>query len=191
MRTGRHPAARAAATTAALGLALGALSGCGEDSEGPETAGATLSDVQALEERVDELEGQLGTLQGSDVVPGGDSGTPGAIDGGFYDDPVAELGQEVTVSGEVASLWNEDGTAFRLGEEGGDEAISVVAETPITGLEAGSIVLVTGTVTEILRDDFAEDFGLDPEMIFADPEAFFSAEEGQVGIAATEVEIVE
>lgn len=181
---------RTAATGAALVLALTGIAACSDDdSAGPEAGAVTLDDFQSLEERVGGLEEDVGVLQ--DEVGGLGAGA-GVDDGPGAGEASDIIGQEVTVSAEVSELitTTDVGSAFRIGAEGGP-SVAVLATSPPEGLDANDVVQITGTVRMVQRTSFEEDFGIAEDELFDDPDFFFDDFEGELGIAATSIEVLQ
>jgi hypothetical protein len=175
---------------------MGGLAACGDDdSAGPEAGGVTAEDLQqfeddlgGLEERVGALESGLGE-EGEEVDAG--LGADDDTDA-FFSNSEVSIGQEVTVSAEVSEMvtTTDVGSAYRIAGESGDP-IAVVSATPIAELDANDVVRVTGTVVQVQRDTFEEDFGLAAGELFEDEDAWFEEEEGSVAISAERVEILQ
>jgi hypothetical protein len=185
LRTG-HRTSRTLAVVAAVGIGLGGLAGCG-DSAGPETGQVTTDDLQDLEDRITGLDERIGVLEG-----GGD-GAAGADDtDAFFGDPDARIGQMVTVSAEVSELptATDAGGAFRIADASGN-AIGVVSASPLPQLGVDDVVRVTGTVVQVQRDSFEQDFGAAADELLEDPDGWFEEAEGQIAISADEIEVLE
>lgn len=191
----RHPRAprsrgiRAVAASAAIVTGLTGLAACSE-SAGPEQGAVTTEDLQELEDSVADLEARVAGLEGTPEATGtaagdGEDSDDEALFGG---DPSALVGQEVTVSAGVSDLVADDGSVFRIAG-GFGEPVAVIYADPTTELALDDVVEVTGTVTVMQRDTFEEDFGVDPETFFDDADAWFADAEGEVAIAATDVEL--
>ncbi|HET6562166.1 MAG TPA: hypothetical protein VFG72_09845 [Marmoricola sp.] len=186
----RKASLRAAGISTAAVLGVTGLAAC--DSAGPETGEVTTEDLQDLEEDLGSLEERVGVLEAGDTAAGGAVDEP-IDDDLFWDDPGALLGQEVTVSADVTEvvISGDNGIAFLMGDDIGDDPIAVISASPPSGLEVDNVVKVTGTVVQIQRDTFEEDFGVAEDDLFDDPDAFFADEEGQVAISATQMEVLE
>lgn len=144
-----------AAGAVALALLLG---GCGDDGSAGPNEGVTLDDVTEED--------------GLDFDTG--EGEP--------DDADAYVGEEVTVSGEVAARIND--TTFHIGDESVDDSLLVFAdEAIIPELSSNDIVQVTGTVREVDRDTFETEFGIpwDDE---------YAGVGSRHAVIATEVEVI-
>lgn len=185
---------RGAATAAALALSLAVVSGCSDDSAGPEAGGVTVEDLQGLEEQVGGLEERIGTLEEEAAAGPVDDGEEVA---GAEEEEVsgaeALVGRQGTVSAEISELitTTDVGGAFRIAGEGGGEPVAVISATPPPTLDESDLVRVSGTIHLIQRDSFEEDFGVAEEDLFEDPDAFFETEEGQPAIAASEIEVLQ
>jgi hypothetical protein len=160
------------------------LTGC-SDSAGPEAGAVTTEDLQGIEERLGAFDERLGVLEerAGAAVAGGD-------DAAATEPEI--VGQEVTVSAEVSELITstDAGSAFRIAGDSGP-SVAVLATSPPEGLDANTVVRVTGTVQMVQRDSFEEDFGIAEDELFDDPDTFFEEAEGQPAIAATEVEVLQ
>jgi hypothetical protein len=191
---------RGAAVGAALLLGLGGLSACG-DSAGPEAGAVTLEDVQGLEEQVGALEERLGVLEegsaaagsATDNASGGGAALPAGQESPLFTDPASLVGQEVTVSAAVMEVLptTQTGAAFTIGGQGEDEAVAVLSPDQPVQVDVDDVVRVTGTVVEVTREQFEEDFGVAPDELFTDPDAFFTDVEGDVALDAAEVEVLQ
>ncbi len=184
-RMKRRPA-RTVVASLALATSLGAMTSC-SDSAGPEAGGVTTDDLTQIQEDLGALEERVGNLEGADPASGAAAGTE------LTDEEKAALvGQEVTVSAEISELiTNSDvGSAFRVAG-GSGPSVAVLATTPPEGLQANDVVQITGTVKEVTRDSFEDDFGIAEDELFDDPDAFFDETEGDIAIAASEVKVLQ
>jgi hypothetical protein len=188
--TGKRRAGRAVTALAAAALGMGGLAACSDDSAGPEAGGVTAEDLQQFEDDLRGLEERVGVLEGG--VGADEDMAGGAEDAAFYGDSESYVGQEVTVSGEVSEMvtTTDVGSAYRIAGESGDP-IAVVMSTPSADLDANDVVRVTGTVVQVERDTFEEDFGLAAEEVFDDADAWFEEEEGSIAISAERMEILQ
>lgn len=171
------------ATGTALALTLTGVAACSEDdSAGPEAGAVTAEDLQGLEDRVGALEEAVGAL-GDGADAGADGEPAGQSD---------VIGQEVTVSAEVSELITstDAGSAFRIGADSG-ASVAVLATAQPEGLDTNDVVQITGTVRMVNRDSFEQDFGIAEGDLFEDADAFFQEFEGQLGIAATNIEVLQ
>ncbi|NEM08277.1 hypothetical protein [Geodermatophilus normandii] len=185
---------------AAAGLGLAGLVGCSA-SAGPETGAVTTEDLQDLEDRITGLDDRLGALEGGvledeellgDGTEGGD-GAAGADDtDAFFADPDARVGQRVTVSAELSELISttDVGAVFRIAGESGDP-IAVVSATPPPQLGENDVVRVTGTVVQVQRDGFEQDFGVAADELFEDADGWFEQAEGQIAVSADRIEVLD
>jgi hypothetical protein len=189
-RTERRPG-RTLIASMALAASLGGMTAC-SDSAGPESGEVTTEDLQEIQDDFAELEDRVVTLE--DMDPPDDPAADEAASGGeMTDEEKAELiGQEVTVSAEVSELITDSdvGTAFRIAGESGP-SVAVLATTPPEGLDQDDVVRISGTITMISRDSFEDDFGIAEDDLFDDPDGFFDESEGDIAIAATEVEVLQ
>ncbi|MGY1721379.1 hypothetical protein ACI8AG_20280 [Blastococcus sp. SYSU DS0552] len=212
---GTRPGRRAVVpgTVLTLALAVGGLTGCGNEAPEPSTdPGAAeeleelRDDITALRERVRALEER--SRPSSEPTPppsddgGADSGD-GATSGaeapprpvedpaGVFQDPAALIGRDVTVVAEVSDVVavSEVGAAFRLADGAGN-TVGVITATPPGDLEVGDVQRVTGTVGRVSRDRFEAVFGIAADVLVDDPEAFFTDLGGEIAIAARDVEAV-
>jgi hypothetical protein len=185
-RSGRG-AGRTFAVVAAIGLGVAGLTGCG-DSAGPETGTVTTEDLQELEDRVAGLDDRIGVLEGAD----GDGVADADDTEAFFGDPDAHLGQLVTISAEVSDLTatTDVGAAFRIAGESGDP-IDVVSANPPPQLGQDDVVRVTGTVVQVQRDSFEQDFGVVADELFEDADAWFEGADGQVAVSASQITVLE
>ena len=171
------------------GLALASgllLTGCSDDSAGPEAGAVTTEDLQRVEEQVGALDERLGALEAGEV------GAEEEVGAGAEAEQPDIIGQEATVSAEVSEIItsNDTGSAFRIGGESGPP-VAVLSGSPPEGLDANDVVRITGIVRQVMRDSFEEDFGLAEDELFDDPDGFFEEFEGQLAIAATEIEVLQ
>lgn len=188
-RTKRRPA-RTLIASVALAASLGGLSAC-SDSAGPEAGEVTTEDLQELQDDVTTLEDRVGTLEGMD--PADEAMTGEETSDELTDDEQAELvGQDVTVSAEVSELITDSdvGSAFRIAGDSGP-SIAVLATAPPEGLDKDDVVRISGTVKMIARDSFEDDFGIAEDDLFDDADGFFKDSEGDVAIAATDIEVLQ
>jgi hypothetical protein len=192
MSMSRNMSAASRKTTVAVVLALGmsSLAACGQDSAGPEAGGATLEDLQGIEQQVGAIEDRVGALEEPDPGVGADAAV---ADDAIFTDPEPLIGQEVTVSGkvsEMATAASDMRSAFRIGGDSG-EPVAVLSATPPAELDADDVVQVSGMVTRVQRDSFEEDFGVAADELFDDPDAFFEQAEGQAAISADRIEVLQ
>jgi hypothetical protein len=187
-RSGRG-AGRTFAVVAAIGVGVAGLTGCG-DSAGPESGTVTTEDLQELEDRIAGLDDRIGVLE--DVGAGGDGMADADDTEAFFGDPDAHLGQLVTISAEVSDLTatTDVGAAFRIAGESGDP-IDVVSANPPPQLGQNDVVQVTGTVVQVQRDSFAQDFGVAADELFEDADAWFEGADGQVAVSASQITVLE
>ncbi|MCZ2826786.1 MULTISPECIES: hypothetical protein [unclassified Modestobacter] len=171
-------------------LASAALVGCGQDPDQPqpEVTAEELEDVRdevsALERRVEALEADGATEPTADPgAPAPETSPPAEATPQFTE------GEDVSVRAEVVGLiaTTDIGTAFRV-STGSGRAVAVVSATPVQPLQVQDVVRVSGTATAVDRETFEREFGIAPTVIFDDPEAFFAGEDGQIAIAADQVE---
>jgi hypothetical protein len=172
--------AKAVAASGALMVALTGLVGCG-DSAGPESGEVTTEDLTELEEQVTALEDRVGAVEegmGAEA-PAGDGASE-------------IVGEEVTVSAQVTELITSSdvGSAFRIAGDSGP-TVAVLATSPPEGLEVDDVVQISGTVQMVNRDSFEEDFGIAEDDLFDDADAFFEESEGQLAIAASEIDVLQ
>ena len=188
-RGGRR-AGRAVTAVAALGLGLAGLTACG-NSAGPEAGAATTEDLQGVEDQLAELEDRVGLLEDGAGAGGGGAETADDTDA-FFGDAESYVGQQVTVSAEVSELvtTTDVGGAFRIAAQTGDP-IAVVSATPPAQVDQDDVVRVSGTVMEVAQESFEEDFGLAADELFEDPDGWLEAEEGEIAISATEIEVLQ
>ncbi len=192
---GTRRAGRTAAAVLAAAIGMGGLAACG-DSAGPEAGGVTTEDLQGIEDDLGALEERVGVLENAPAAGGADGGAPSdpvvEDEAGVFKDAQALVGQQVTVSAGVSEVITSSGvgSAFRIGNETG-EPIAVVSANPPARLEVDDVVRVSGTVVKVQRDTFEQDFGIVADELFGDPDAFFSAFEGEVAIAADRMEVLQ
>ncbi|MGY1669139.1 hypothetical protein [Geodermatophilus sp. SYSU D00710] len=152
----------------------------------------TTEDLQQIEDDLAALEDRVGGLE--DGVPDADAPVDPAVEDedGVFEDAQALIGQDVTVSAGVSEVITSTdvGSAFRIGNETG-EPIAVVMASPPAQLEVDDVVRVSGTVVEVQRDSFEQDFGIAADELFDDPDAFFSTFDGEVAIAADRAEVLQ
>jgi len=175
------------ATAVIVGLA--GLTACG-DSAGPEAGEVTTEDLQDLEDQLSALDERVGGLEeGSDTDA---MAADTADDNGVFDDP-ALIGQQVTVSAEVSELvtTNTDvGSAFRVAGDDGQSIVVIAANEP-AGLDQNDVVRISGTVLQVQRESFEEDFGMAADELFEDSDGFFETEEGSAAISADQIEVLQ
>ena len=187
---------RRASVAAAAVVALGGLTACGSDSAGQEAGAVTTSDLQEIEDQLGGLDERLGTLEeglGGGLGEGeGEGVAEGGDDEGLFTDPESYLGQEVTISAEVSELYTttDVGSSFRIAGESG-EPISVISASPVEEIDSNDVVQVSGTVQQVNRDTFEEDFGIVDEDLFDDVDGFYADEEGQLAIAADQIRVTQ
>ena len=168
-------------------LALGTAA-CDSDSAGPE-GGVTTEDLQALTEQVGALEERVGVLENELGAAAEADAQAGAGEQQQQD----IIGQEVTISAEVSELItsNDSGTAFRIGDANGPSVAVLAGSATAPQLQSNDVVQISGTVKLINRDSFEQDFGVAEGDLFDDPDAFFTEFEGQPGITADSVEVLQ
>ncbi|SFF47257.1 hypothetical protein [Blastococcus tunisiensis] len=188
-RSTSRRAGRAVTALAAAVLGMGGLAACSDDSAGPEAGGVSAEDLQRFEDELAGLEERVGTIE---TEMGVDGGGLGAEDTAFWDDTQSYVGQEVTVSGEVSEMvtTTDVGSAFRIAGESGDPIAVVNASAPAE-MDANDVVQVSGTVVQVQRDTFEEDFGVAADELFEDADAWFEAEEGSLAISADRIEVLQ
>ncbi len=192
MSMSRNMSAASRKTTVAVVLALGmsSLAACGQDSAGPEAGGATLEDLQGIEQQVGALEDRVGALEEADP---GVPVDPAVADDEIFTDPEPLIGQKVTVSGTVSEMVtaaSDMSSAFRIGGDSG-EPVAVLSATPPAELDADDVVQVSGMVVRVQRDSFEKDFGVAADELFDDADAFFEQAEGQAAISADRIEVLQ
>ena len=189
-RGGRR-AGRTAAALVAAAIGMGGLAACG-DSAGPEAGAVTTEDLQGIEDDLGALEERVGVLEDAPADAGAPADPVVEDEAGVFEDADALLGEEVTVSAGVSEVitTTDVGSAFRIGDETG-EPIAVVMARPPAQLELDDVVRVSGTVVEVQRDTFEQDFGIASDELFDDPEAFFCDFEGEAAIAADRMEVLQ
>ena len=173
---------RIAAVPVAAVLGLASLTAC-SDSAGPEQGEVTTEDLQQLEDQIGALEERVAKYEGGAAV---------ATEDEFWSNTESLIGQQGTISAAVSEVMTSTdmGSAFRIAGESGD-SIPVIATGSSSNLQVDDLVRVSGTVMQIQRDTFEEDFGVAEDELFDDPDAFFEAEEGNVAISTGEVEILQ
>ncbi|MGY1827680.1 MULTISPECIES: hypothetical protein [unclassified Blastococcus] len=191
--TGKQRAGRTATALAAAVLGLGGLAACSDDSAGPEAGGVTADDLQQVEDQLAGLDERVGALEEG-------VGTEAPVDplgaeddtAAFFEDSQSYVGQEVTVSAEVSEMvtTTDVGSAFRIAGESGDP-IAVVSAAQTAEMDANDVVQVTGTVVQVQRDTFEQDFGVASDELFEDADAWFQEEEGSVAISADSIEVLQ
>jgi len=181
---------RGAAVATAVIVGLAGLTACG-DSAGPEAGEVTTEDLQDLEDQLSALDERVGGLEeengGTDAME-----ADTADDNGVFDDP-ALIGQRVTVSAEVSELvtTNTDvGSAFRVAGDDGQSIVVIAANQP-AGLDQNDVVRISGTVLQVQRESFEEDFGMAADELFEDSDGFFETEEGSAAISADQIEVLQ
>ncbi|MGY1914032.1 hypothetical protein [Blastococcus sp. SYSU DS0973] len=188
--TGPRRAGRAASALIAAAVGIGGLAACSDESAGAEAGGVTAQDLEAFEDQLADLAERVGALEEGM----GDDGVAATTDdtAGFFEDTRSYVGQDVTVSGEISELVSttDVGSSFRLAGESG-ELIAVVMATQPMELDADDVVRVSGTVVQVQRDTFEEDFGIAAEELFADADAWFEQEESSAAISAHRVEVTQ
>ncbi|WNV77666.1 hypothetical protein [Geodermatophilus sp. DSM 44513] len=182
----------------AAAIGMGGLAACG-DSAGPEAGGVTTEDLQGIEDDLGALEERVGVLEdapadaGASVDPTAE-GEAGVVEdeAGVFDDAQSLIGQDATVSAAVSEVITSSdvGSAFRIGNETG-EPIAVVSASPPAQLETDDVVRVSGTVVQVQRDTFEQDFGIAADELFDDPDVFFDTFDGEVAMAADRVEVLQ
>ncbi|SEM14875.1 hypothetical protein SAMN04515665_13513 [Blastococcus sp. DSM 46786] len=194
--TGRQRAGRTATALAAAVLGMGGLAACSDDSAGPEAGGVTAEDLQQVEDDLAGLDERVGVLEdglGTDADVGA-SDALGADDdtAAVFEDSQSYVGQEVTVSAEISEMvtTTDVGSAFRIAGESGDP-IAVVSASPPAEIDANDVVQVTGTVVQVQRDSFEQDFGIAEDELFEDADAWFQEEDGSVAISADSIEVLQ
>lgn len=149
-----------------------------------------VEDLQELENQLSSLDNRVTELEYDASAEGASPGDAvGAVEVGeeFWVEPSTVLGEDVTVSADVSEVVTANGAAFRIAGDSGDP-VAVIATHPPDGMEVGDTVRVTGAVKQIQRSSFEQDFGWAADELFDDPDDFFGEAEGEVAIAATEVE---
>ncbi len=189
--TGRRKAGRTATALAAAVLGMGGLAACSDDSAGAEAGGVTAEDLQQFEDQLAGLDERVGALE-EGVGVGGDPIAAGDDTEAFFGDNQSYVGQEVTISAEVSEMvtTTDVGSSLRIAGESGDPIAVVMASQP-TELDANDVVRVSGTVVQVQRDTFEEDFGIAADELFEDADAWFQEEEGSVAIAADRIEVLQ
>lgn len=185
----RSLAVRRSAAAALVALGVSGLAAC-SDSAGPEAGAVSVDDLRGLEQQVMELDERVGTLE--DAPAAGPAAEVGSDDD-IFGNAQSFLGEDVTVSGAVSELVTaatDLGSAFRIGGDTG-EPVAVLSATPPPGLMVDDVVRVSGTVMEVQRDTFQQDFGVAADELFDDPDAFFSQAEGQPAISADRIEVLQ
>ncbi|WP_116452301.1 hypothetical protein [Blastococcus litoris] len=174
----------------AAALGMGGLAACG-DSAGPEAGEVTTQDLQQIEDDLGALEDRVGILEDGMADPGAPVDPAVEDEAGVFEDAEALVGQEVTVSAAVSDVMTttDVGSAFRIGDDSG-EPIAVLSASP-QELDVDDAVRVSGTVVEVRRDSFEQEFGIAADELFDDADAFFSDFEGEVAITADRVEVLQ
>lgn len=185
---------RRAASVVAAVIGAASITACG-DSAGPEVGAVTTEDIQEFEDRIDDLDERLGVLEDSGALPEDiDDEAPEAVpdvSADFFAESDVYVGKQVTVSAAVSEVvaTADAGTAFRIADDSGDPVL-VVSTSPPADLNPDDVVRVTGSVLVLRQDTFEQEFGVAPDEVFEDPEAFFGEEEDEVGIAADDVQLL-
>ncbi|MDK3255766.1 hypothetical protein [Blastococcus capsensis] len=193
--TPKRRAGRTAGAVIAAVVGMGGLAACSDDSAGPEAGGVSAEDLQGVEDQIAGLDERVGVLE-EGGVEGTDVGVAplGAEDDteAFFGDNESFVGQEVTVSAEISEMvtTTDIGSSFRIAGESGDP-IPVVSASPMAEMDANDVVQVSGTVVQVQRDTFEEDFGVAADELFEDADAFFEEEEGSIAIAADRIEVLQ
>lgn len=185
-------ASRAATALVAAAIGMGGLAACG-DSAGPEAGGVTTEDLQGIEDDLGALDERVGALEDAPAADAGAPVDPAVEDeAGVFEDAQSLIGQDATVSAGVSEVITSSdvGSAFRIGNETG-EPIAVVSASPPAQLETNDVVRVSGTVVQVQRDTFEQDFGIAADELFDDPDVFFDTFDGEVAIAADRVEVLQ
>ena len=188
-------AGRAATALIAAAIGMGGLAACG-DSAGPEAGGVTTEDLQGIQDDLGALEERVGGLEDQQADAGADANAP--VDptvedeAGVFEDAQSLIGQQVTVSAGVSEVitTTDVGSAFRIGNETG-EPIAVLSATPPAQLQVDDVVRVSGTVVQVQRDTFEQDFGIAADELFDDPDVFFNTFEGEAAVAADRIEVLQ
>ena len=193
--TGKRRAGRTAGALIAAVVGMGGLAACGNDSAGPEAGGVTADDLQGLEDRIAGLDERVGVLEGEGLASDGVAADPLGVGDDtetLFDDGESLIGQEATVSAEVSEIvtTTDVGSAFRIAGESGDP-IAVVSASPPAEIDANDVVRVSGTVVQVQRDTFEQDFGIAADELFEDPEGWFAEEEGSLAMAADRIEVLQ
>lgn len=177
---------RLAAASVTSVVALTGLAACSE-SAGPERGEVTTEDLQSVEEDLGAMDERIGALEAE-----AEAGLGAEEEAGIWEDGESLVGQQGTVSAAVSEVvtMTDVGSAFRIAGESG-ESVAVISATPPASLEVDDLVQVSGTVVRIQRDTFEEDFGVAADDLFDDADAFFEEEEGNVAIAADQVEVMQ
>jgi hypothetical protein len=78
-----------------------------------------------------------------------------------------------------------------LGGEGEDEAGAVLSPDQPVQVNTDDAVEVTGTVVQVAQNSFEEHFGVPADELLTDVDAFFTDEEGDVAINASQVQVLQ
>ena len=191
---GGRRAGRATTVLIAAVVGVGGLAACSGDSAGPEAGGVTTEDLQGIQDDLGALEDRVGVLEDQPADAGAGAPVDPAVEdpSGVFEDAQSLIGQDVTVSAGVSEVitTTDVGSAFRIGNDTG-EPIAVVRATPPAQLEVDDVVRVSGTVVQVQRDTFEQDFGIAPDELFDDADVFFDTFEGEVAIAADRAEVLQ
>lgn len=207
---GGRRAGRTATALAAAVLVTGGAGACTGDPGRPEVGGITAEELQQVEDELAGLDDRVAALEDG-PAPGSDTaeieetetaetgtaetGTEAAgTDAGtaaFLRDSRSYAGTELTVRAEISEVVTTTGigSAFRIAGGSGSPVAVVTASQPVE-LDADDAVRVSGTVVEVQRDTFEQDFGIAAGELFADPSAWFAEEGGSVAISADRVEVL-
>ena len=195
--TRKRRAGRTAGAVIAAVVGMGALAACSDDSAGPEAGGVSAQDLQEVEDQVAGLDERVGVLEegvGAEGLGVEEDAGIGADDdtAAFFEDDESYVGQEVTVSAEVSEMvtTTDVGSSFRIAGESGDP-IAVVSASPVAEMDANDVVQVSGTVVQVQRDTFEQDFGIAADELFEDADAWFEEEEGSIAISADRIEVLQ
>jgi hypothetical protein len=191
--TGKRRAGRTAGALIAAVVGMGGLAACSDDSAGAEAGGVTAEDLQQFEDELAGLDERVGALEegvGADAAV--DPLTAEDDTEALFGDGESLVGQEVTVSAEVSEMvtTTDVGSSFRIAGESGDPIAVVMASQPME-LDANDVVRVSGTVVQVQRDTFEEDFGIAADELFEDADAWFEAEEGSPALSADRIEVLQ
>ena len=192
---GQRRAGRTAGALIAAVVGMGGLAACSNDSAGPEAGGVSAEDLQGLEDQIAGLDERVGALEEDGLAADRVAADPLAAGDDtetLFSDGESLVGQEVTVSAEVSEMvtTTDVGSAFRIAGESGDPVAVVSASQPME-IDANDVVRVSGKAVQVQRDSFEQEFGIAADQLFEDAEAWFSAEEGSVAIAADRIEVLQ
>ena len=140
-----------------------------------------------------DLRYRLGVLEEAATEAGAsDRAAAEEDDSDLSGDAQSLVGLEVMVSAEVSEMMatTDAGSGFRIAGDSGNP-VAVLSTTPPTELDADDVVRVSGTVVEVQRETFEEDFGVAADELFEDVDSFFTEEEGSVAISADRVEVLQ